>query len=154
MGDKGSHGPANWHHDCGGDLSTCTFAQDYASFIKVVRSLGTSSASPAIWSMIPPPLMQLDSYGMNQTVINTVFPKIVPQIAQANQLQGHVDLYAAMGGVADWSSRFPNGCSKVAVAKWPPCKYFCDVGRKSWPCDQCHPGNTGYQYMAQWVKDH
>jgi len=152
--DLGSHGPANWKHDCGGDLGSCTYAVDYASFIDVVRGLGTSSTGPAIWTMIPPPLMQNDSYGMNQTVINTVFPRIIRDITQTNHVNGWVDIWAAMGGVADWQSRFPASCSADTVGKWPSCKYFCDAGRATWPCDQCHPGDAGYEYMAAWVKDH
>lgn len=148
--DAGSHGPSNWKHDCGGDLTSCTFANDYAAFIDVVKGLGTTSAGPTIWTMIPPPLMQLDSYGMNQTVINTVFPNIVREITQVNKVQGLVDLWAAMGGVADWSSRFPTVCSPDTIAQWAPCKYYCE----GTSCDQCHPGDGGYQYMASWVKDH
>lgn len=152
--DAASHGPDNWKHDCGADLGSCTYASDYAAFVDVVRGLGTSSTGPAIWSMIPPPLMQNDSYGMNQTVINTVFPQVIRDITQANHLNGLVDLWAAMGGVADWQTRFPESCSADAVGQWPACKYFCDAGRTSWPCDQCHPGDAGYLYMASWVKDH
>eukprot|EP00931_Biecheleriopsis_adriatica_P057563 TRINITY_DN34163_c0_g1_i1.p1 TRINITY_DN34163_c0_g1~~TRINITY_DN34163_c0_g1_i1.p1 ORF type:complete len:318 (-),score=53.79 TRINITY_DN34163_c0_g1_i1:181-1134(-) len=152
--DSGSHGPDNWKHDCGGDLASCTYAQDYAAFIDVVRGLGRSSAGPTIWTMIPPPLMQLAAYGMNSTVINTVFPRVIRDITKANYVSGPVDLYAAMGGVADWSSRFPKSCSADAVSAWPDCKYFCDAGRSNWPCDQCHPGDAGYQFMASWIKDH
>merc|ERR1712232_400027 len=95
--------------------------------------------------------MQLDAYGMNQTVINTVFPRIIHDIARINKLSGLVDLYEAMGGVADWQSRFPPTCS--ADSSWPGCKYFCDAGRSSWPCDQCHPGDAGYELMASWVRE-
>merc|ERR1711918_121380 len=93
--------------------------------------------------------MQENSYGMNQTVINTVFPNIVRDISSANSVR-FVDVWAAMGGVGDWSSRFPESCSPQVMDQWPPCKYYCDGDN----CDQCHPGDGGYEYMAQWVKDH
>ena len=72
--DKGDHGPDDWvtrasllsfstaralkrsccqHHNCGGPdaptLSGCTFAEDYAAMIKLVRTLGTSAKGPKIY---------------------------------------------------------------------------------------------------------
>ena len=41
------------HHNCGGPaaptLSGCTFAEDYAAMIKLVRTLGTSAKGPKIY---------------------------------------------------------------------------------------------------------
>lgn len=44
--------------------------------------------------MIPPALMQQGAYGMNQTIINTIFPKLVPLIASANAdiVKGTIDV--------------------------------------------------------------
>jgi len=79
--DPGDHGPNNWLHNCGGPDNTklpgCTFAEDFASMIKVVQGQGTKPAGPSIFTAVPPPLMQLDSIGANQTVINSVYPKLV-----------------------------------------------------------------------------
>ena len=79
--DPGDHGPNNWLHNCGGSDNTklpgCTFAEDFSSMIKVVQGQGTKPAGPSIFTAVPPPLMQLDSIGANQTVINSVYPKLV-----------------------------------------------------------------------------
>jgi lysophospholipase L1-like esterase len=143
--DRGSHGPNNWQHDCGGEhpeLETCSFAHDYADMIELLRTLGTTPAGPKIYVMAPPPLMQLDAYGMNQTVINTVFPKLLPLIADANHLPAPVDLFGAMGGAPQWHSEFPGRCERESPFK--PCAYFCDAQS----CDQCHPNDAGYAHMA------
>ena len=104
--DTGSHGPANWHHDCTGpDALKCSFAVDYASMIALVKTLGTTAAGPKIYTAIPPPLMQNTAYGMNQTVINDVFPKLVPAINAANKMENpSIDVFTALGGVPDWRS--------------------------------------------------
>ena len=86
--DPGDHGPNNWLHNCGGpdhtSLDGCTFAEDYASMIKTVKGQGTTAKGPDIWVAVPPPLMAQYSIGANQTVINSVYPKLVPLIAKAN----------------------------------------------------------------------
>lgn len=141
--DKGSGGPPNWLHDCEGrdPLANCTFADDYASLIAVVRGLG----NPSVSIMIPPPLMQAGSIGANQTVINTVFPTIVPLIASANKLPFPADVYGGMGGVTDWQNKFPQSCA--LESPWPYCKYWCDAQS----CDQCHPNDDGYKLLANIV---
>ena len=55
----------------------CTFAEDFGDMIKLVKTLGTTAAGPKIYVAIPPPLHQKDSIGANQTVINSVYPKLV-----------------------------------------------------------------------------
>ena len=87
--DPGDHGPNNWLHNCGGPDHTtvegCTFAEDFGDMIKLVKTLGTTAGTPPkIYVAIPPPLHQKDSIGANQTVINSVYPKLVPLIAKAN----------------------------------------------------------------------
>jgi len=143
--DPSSGGPNNWQHDCGGandtTLAGCTFAKNYASMIKLVRTLG-KTAPPKVFAMIPPPLMQQAAYGMNQTVINSVYPKLVPMIGQTNKVDGIVDFYSTMGGVADWKSKFPKSCTRDST--WPSCKYWCDAQS----CDQCHPNDDGYAHLA------
>ena len=90
---SGSGGPSNWHHECGGpDLSRCTFAADYAALIDVLRGLGRSAAGPQVYVAVPPPLMEQGAYGMNQSVINDVLPRIVPLIGTANNVTGIVDV--------------------------------------------------------------
>jgi hypothetical protein len=60
-------------------------------------------AGPKIYTAVPPPLMAADVYGMNQTVINTVFPQLVRAINTDNALAAPaIDVFTALGGVADW----------------------------------------------------
>ena len=54
--------------------------------IKLVKTLGTTAAGPKIFTAIPPPLMAMDSIGANQTVINSVYPKLIPLINQAGDI--------------------------------------------------------------------
>ena len=88
-------------------------------------------------------------YGMNQTVINSVFPTLVPAINAANKMaKSSIDVFTALGGVKDWASAYPpKGCIKTStsVAK---CPLFCDMQS----CDQCHPDNNGYTAMAATMK--
>jgi len=145
--DPGSHGPNNWQHDCGGPdhttLEGCSFAEDFASMVKLVRTLGTTPAGPKIYALVPPPLMHQGAYGMNQTVINSVFPKLVPLIAAQNKVT-LVDVYEGMGGVPDWEQKYPSSCS-VDSALQPTCGFYCD--KQS--CDQCHPDDNGYTNLAK-----
>jgi len=151
--DTGSHGPNNWHHDCGGPDATtvtgCQFAEDYADFIKVVKGLGTTAAGPNIFVAIPPPLMAKDSIGANQTVINSVYPKLVPLIGTANGIKNApIDVFTGMGGKPNWASYFPASCSLASAQTYKPCAWWCD--KQS--CDQCHPNNDGYTQMATIMK--
>lgn len=147
--DAGDHGPHNWPHDCAGSgAHTCAFAADYKSMVSLVRTLGTTAAGPKVYNAIPPPLMAAAAYGMNQTVINTIFPSLVPTINADNKLDGPaIDVFTALGGVPNWPAVFPkNGCTlnNTNVAK---CNFFCEASQK-WTCDECHPDNAGYTEMA------
>ena len=59
----------------------------------MVAGLGRDGAAggPDVRLMIPPALMEQGAYGMNQTLINTVFPRLVPLVAAAHtaQVRGH-----------------------------------------------------------------
>jgi lysophospholipase L1-like esterase len=102
--DPGSHGPNNWPHDCGTPTAPkiwdCQFAADYNDMIEVVSTLGTESGKPPkIYLMVPPPLMEDNAYGMNRTVINSLYPVLVPRIAAANSaVTGIIDMFIPMGG--------------------------------------------------------
>ena len=107
---------------------------------------------PKIYVLKPPPLMQLNSYGMNQTVINGVYPKLLPLIAAANQpaVTGVIDVYTPMGGEDQWATdpAWPASCGQNSSLAWPACGWFCD--KQS--CDQCHPNDMGYAHMANVLK--
>jgi len=145
--DPGDHGPNNWLHDCGGPdhttLTGCTFAEDWQAMVDIVNKLGTGSAPPKIYAMIPPALMAQYSIGANQTVINSVFPKLVPLIQKAGKVLGPIDVFTGMGGVSDWETKFPKKC--VLNSTFAPCTWWCDAQS----CDQCHPNNDGYTQLAK-----
>ena len=140
--DAGSRGPHNWPHNCTGENALrCPFAVDYNSMVTLVKKQG----GVTVFNAIPPPLMQDTVYGMNQTVINTVFPMLIPTIWKANQLDGPgpIDVFSALGGEKNWVHDFnKNGCKIGAGGK---CPLFCDEQS----CDQCHPDDNGYTEMAK-----
>lgn len=142
----------NWQHDCGGpgatSLAGCSFAADYKDMIKVVQGLGTTPEGPKIYVAIPPPLMQQSAYGMNQTVINSVHPKLIPLIQQDTGVLGPIDVFAGLGGVADWPNHFPTGGCALNASQPQSCDWFCN----NQSCDQCHPNNNGYMQLARTVQ--
>lgn len=150
--DPDSHGPDNWQHDCSAPdasahIEGCTFADDYKSMVEVVRTLGRNGSVPKVYGLIPPPLMQQFSIGANQSVINSVYPNLVPLIAKDNNLDGVIDVFTGMGGVTNWQDVFPDKC--VKSSPWAPCAYWCDDQH----CDQCHPNDNGYAHLATIVQE-
>jgi lysophospholipase L1-like esterase len=151
--DPASGGPGNWQHDCGDEdpsfrprLEPCRFAKAYADFARLLRTLGTTPAGPKIFAMIPPPLYLQGAYGMNQTVINSVLPGVLPLVAAQNGFLGPIDLYHSLGGSPDWRTRLPHGgCAKNST--YPSCRLFCDAQG----CDQAHPNDAGYEFVASVV---
>merc|ERR1711865_130870 len=107
--DTADGGPDNWQHDCGGVEQTtttgCSYAADYKSMVDIVRTLGTTDAGPKIYGMIPAPLMAARSIGANQTVINSVYPQLVPMIVKENSILGPINVFTGMGGVSDWEEK-------------------------------------------------
>lgn len=140
-------GPNNWH--CGTDVSnitaSCPFVADYLNMIALVRTLGTTAGvAPQIFIAAPPPLMQHGSIGANQTVINSVYPSIIPMIGKlANVTTVPISVYAALGGVPDWQTAFPKSCTEQST--WPACPWYCDAQS----CDNCHPNDSGYNRLAR-----
>ena len=91
--------------------------------------------------------MQQAAYGMNETVINDIFPTLIPAIAsKAGLTTKPIDVFDAMGG-AD-KERFPEGGCTLGNSNVADCKEFCDEQS----CDQCHPNDAGYSHMAQVMK--
>lgn len=137
----------NWPKNCTGASSLdCPYAQDYASLIEVVRTLGTGGAGspPDVYLMVPPPLMKNGVYGMQQTVINQVLPAIVPAINGANKVpNAPIDIYTAEGG----HETIPAGGCTLKTQGVGGCGNFCDPQS----CDQCHPDDVGYHLMARTV---
>ena len=100
---------------------------------------------------VPDPLGMVKNHqhgaiGANQTVINSIYPQLLPLIKASNRLDGIVDAFAAMGGRTDWNVVFPAKCD--LDSPWASCGWWCDEQS----CDQCHPNNAGYTHMARAVQ--
>lgn len=108
------------------------FRHDY---LEMSRNFLAMESKPTLYVMIPPPLYGQGAYQMNQTVINEVFPELIPQIAQELELPSDrvIDIMGAMGGKNQSSFEL-----------------FCD-GQS---CDACHPNDAGYSFMAAEVYKH
>lgn len=118
--------PYNW---AGQDA----FLNDYRALLAQIRA-------DATFVMVPPPLMLDGAYDMNQTVINDLFPVLVPELAPV------VDVFSSLGGHAAWRDDFPaGGCA--LDSDWAPCAYFCS----NQSCDQCHPNDVGNAWLATTV---
>jgi len=109
--DPGDGGPNNWNQTA--------YEADYASMLTILKALPNK---PTVYAMIPPPLYR-HIYGMNQTVINSIFPVLLPKINSENHLPHHaIDIFNAMGGH--------------------------DLTDPTWFADGCHPNNYGYTQLA------
>jgi len=121
------------------------FPGDYAA---MVASFQAMASKPVVYIMVPPPLYKDGRYGMNQTVINSIFPGDSPagirSIAKAAGLPAPIDLY----------SLFQSHCPVVGGTPGHAANStdtYCDwVG--SGGRDGCHPDNTGYRQIAAAVK--
>jgi len=148
----------NWQPSCEnwsrGSPNKCSFAEDYASLIDTVRALGTSADGPEIYTAIPPPLMRNleddPDWGMNQTVINDVYPDLLRRITREAGVLGPIDILSGLGGVARWREEFPDGGCVDGAEAPPACRWFCDAHI----CDQCHPTVDGYGRIASVVASH
>jgi len=130
----------NWGH-----LSD-EFPGDYADMI---ASFAAMASKPRIYLMVPPPLYRDGTYGMNQTVINTVFPAwhgpaAVRVLAAAAGLVTPIDLYSLFQAhcpVTGGTPGHPNNTTDV------PCDWIARGGT-----DACHPNDVGYGKIAEAVK--
>ena len=129
----------NW-----GPLSA-EFPIDYKAMISEFAAL---SPKPEIYLMIPPPLYQDDRYGMNQTVINSLFagdgPAGIRTLAKESGLPAPIDLFGL------WQAHCPvvGGTPGHAPSRTDvDCDWIASSGR-----DACHPSNKGYGHLAAAVK--
>jgi len=151
--DEGFEGSAqNWNHtfcDAENVTSKCKFWADYDEMIKLVKKSG----SPEIFLTVPPPVTRNSVWGINQTVVNSIFPKMLPKLAKENGIRSDhvIDLFSALGGdrIGDLPEGFfEEGCNGD-MKNNSICKFFCD---KEY-CDQVHPIVPGKQRMAQVIED-
>ena len=116
---KANNGPANWEDD--GKTGRVEYIADYGWMISQFQALAWA---PDVYTTIPVPNYKNGVYGMNQTVINHIFPVIVPQIAAADAPKHKsLDIFDCMGGV--------NLTHPELIA------------------DGCHPNAAGYKFLAQ-----
>jgi lysophospholipase L1-like esterase len=112
---------ADWPAACSlpnATAESCTVIKDYLSLIKLASTLGNGSHAPLIAIMTPPPLWKDGAYGMDQSVLNDVMPRLVPQIAHQAGLPAPIDIFTLLGGTSDWQSTFPAcGCVRPAAVE-------------------------------------
>jgi lysophospholipase L1-like esterase len=124
--------------------SASQFSRDYASMLASFRRM---PSHPQLLIMVPPPLYRDGVYGMNQTVINSIFPgngtNSVRAIASNAGLSAPIDLF----------DLFQKHCPIVAGTPGHPpnaSDVVCDwVG--SGGTDGCHPDDVGYGRVAKAV---
>lgn len=103
-----------------GKTGQVEYMADYAWMIETFQAL---PSKPDVFTTIPVPNYKNGVYGMNQTVINHVFPVILPQIAAADAPKHKpLDIFDCMGGV--------NLTHPELIA------------------DGCHPNAAGYKFLA------
>ena len=123
------------------DALSSQYPVDYKALVDTFRAM---PSRPTVYIAIPPPLYRDGVYGMLQTAINTDLPRLIPQIAAANELPPPIDLFAL----------FQAHCPIVfGTPGHPPnsTDLSCDwIGSGGW--DACHPGDVGYLQVAKAVQ--
>ena len=113
-----NNGPANWE-----DNGKTGYDEYLMSYAWMVSQFNSMPSKPDVYVTTPVPNYINGVYGMNQTVINHIFPAKLPEIA--NELTKHLslDIFDCMGGV--------NLTHPELIA------------------DGCHPNAAGYIFLAQ-----
>eukprot|EP01034_Spumella_vulgaris_P000966 gene966-1275_t len=72
---------------------------DYYSldYVDMIQKLSKLKSHPKIYLMVPPPLYAPFPFEMNATVINTIFPSLVRDIASVMNVE-IIDLHTALSG--------------------------------------------------------
>ena len=112
-------GPSNWEDD--GKTGYLEYVMSYAAMIQQFRNL---PSKPDVYTTIPPPNYKNGVYGMNGTVINAIFPAVLPVIASENT-PNHLplDIFSCMGGAS--------------------------LSHPELFGDGCHPNAQGYAFLAK-----
>jgi hypothetical protein len=71
-----------------------------ADYLEMATTFMNLENKPDLYIMIPPPLYKDGDYNMNQTVINKIFPELIPEIAKQLDLEDDkvIDIYNILGG--------------------------------------------------------
>jgi len=122
------------------------FPADYADMI---ASFAAMKSKPKIYLMVPPPLYRDGTYGMNQTVINTLFPAVDGPAAvrtiDKELLQPPIDLYSLFQAHCPVSGGTPGHAPNKSLVV---CDWIARGGT-----DACHPDDLGYGKIAQAVRE-
>ncbi len=100
------------------------YALDYVDMISQLRTL---SPQPEIFVMIPPPLYSPYPFEMNATIINTIYPTLIRDLASVMRVEV-IDIFSQFKAV--------NQASPDTVLT----------------CDGCHPTTDGVYLIADTVK--
>lgn len=120
----GTNNAASIHRIGTDSAARAAFQQAYTALIQRYKAL---PSSPRVVLVVPPPLLKDGKYGLHQNVINSILPKLVHQVAYANNISQVVDAFQMYvdhcplwsHGVCDWTS-----------------------------IDGTHPSDPGYTYIA------
>jgi len=93
-----------------------------ADFLDMIGKFQALPTKPQVYIMTPPPLYPPDPYDMNQTVINVLFPVLIPSIAKSAGNVSVIDVFDALGGA--------------------------NLTQPGITCDGCHPVDKGYVEIA------
>lgn len=67
---------------------------------------------------------------------------------RANLTTTPIDVFAGMGGTAQWKTQIPHaGCTLETAKSYQPCGWWCDKQA----CGNCHPNDNGYSRLAETV---
>ena len=110
-------GPANWE-----DNGVTGYDEYLMSYAWMVNQFNNMASKPDVYVTTPVPNYKNGVYGMNQTVINHIFPALLPEIAAELTSHAPLDIFDCMGGV--------NLTHPELIA------------------DGCHPNAAGYVFLA------
>ena len=106
-------------------------------------------SKPVVHVMVPPPLYMDGRYGMNQTVINSIFPGAseagIRAIAKKAGLSTPIDIYSLFQAHCPL---VPGTPGHAANSTDQPCNWIGSGG-----LDGCHPNDAGYGEVAAAVND-
>lgn len=125
----------NWYGPTNGEPTGVgtQFSSDYAEMIKIFKAL---PSNPKVFVVLPPPgISQCGAtgpsgnatvcvaYNMSFHAINTIFPKLQPEIAKTAGADGVIDVWDALNGTA-CTSMAP--CPGKPCLMRPPCPHTVD----------------------------
>jgi lysophospholipase L1-like esterase len=122
-------------NDAMGSLWSAQRSQAYVlHYVTLINNLRKLNPSPKIYIAVPPPCYSTTGAsggGNNQTVINTILPQLVRQVAQASGLSAPIDTF----------TMFTTHCPDFA--KGSTCDWMADA--------ELHPNAQGYYQIASIV---